>query len=698
LSNRLETMTKRIGRYELQEELGRGGFGRVYRAYDPTMKRLVAIKTLTAAGEPEMLRRFRNEATAAGRLRHQNIVIIYDFGEQDGTPYLVMELLDGEDLDKIISENRRLKLLQRVDIMMQVAAGLHQAHLGGIVHRDVKPANIMVLPDGTAKVLDFGIALLSQANTASRLTPQGSMLGTLTFMAPEQFSGAAPGVLTDIFAYGVTFYKLLTRQHPFYAPEVAELMHKIVTASPVPLRQINPGCPEALEEAVSKMLAKDPAARYQSFEEVRFDLSPVMRDLAKAAAEKLVAQGRTSLDAGQLDEAQRALQQALEFDPGSQDARGLREKVQRLLKDRAVRPQIIALTAGAREDLHGRRFEEAMQKLESALQLDKSDAELAALLAQAREGLAQAQRANRLVDEAKRALQEGELKVAASRLDEATVLDPRQPEAATLLSTVQVRIEKQERQLQEAEEAAPAPDIKPVEPKARTPWGRILTSAGATFLGIGVIAAAVFLISRQPTPKPPVVNHVAPVAVTREAEIKPPPEPRISTRLPEPELKKPAVETQTAKTITHPVLIEPVVKPKLPNRPNEQDQLQKAEITVNADVAGALVKADQNGVLRSLEALSRAIHEKSVALLKQEWPSISAADLERWEDKFRNAESISLDLQPGTPQISGTSARVECRSTTREHYAGAADPYRDERTVRVTLEKMGGEWKITSLR
>ena len=232
-------MINRIGRYEVQAELGRGGFGRVFRAYDPTVGRLVAIKTLTSSGEPEMLTRFRNEAGAAGRLRHHNIVIIYDFGEYDGSPFLVMELLDGEDIERIITTQRVLTVLKKLDIMTQAAAGLHHAHSKGIVHRDIKPANIMLLADGSVKIMDFGIALVTQA-TAARITPQGSLIGTLPYMAPEQFYGGGSNVLTDIFAFGVTCYKLLTGVHPFHAPEMAGLMYNITSRAPAPIRTLNP--------------------------------------------------------------------------------------------------------------------------------------------------------------------------------------------------------------------------------------------------------------------------------------------------------------------------------------------------------------------------------------------------------------------------------------------------------------------------
>jgi len=141
-------MINRIGRYEIQAELGRGGFGHVFRAFDPTMGSPVAIKSLLSGGEPDLMIRFRNEAAAARKLQHRNIITVYDFGEAEGMPYIVMELLDGSDLQRVIAARRPLTILQKVRIMSQVAEGLNYAHLHGVIHRDVKPANIMLLSDG----------------------------------------------------------------------------------------------------------------------------------------------------------------------------------------------------------------------------------------------------------------------------------------------------------------------------------------------------------------------------------------------------------------------------------------------------------------------------------------------------------------------------------------------------------------------
>ncbi len=436
---------RRIGRYEVQAELGRGGFGQVFRAYDPTVGRAVAIKVLLAAEDPELLLRFRSEAAAAGKLRHRNIVTIYDFGEQDHIPYLVMEYLEGDDLERIIAGSREITLLQKLDIMAQTASGLHHAHLHGTVHRDIKPANIMILADGTVKIMDFGIALLSQA-TAARITPQGSLVGTFPYMAPEQFYGAVSDSLTDLFAYGVTCYKLLTGTHPFQAPEMASVMFNIVNKTPAPLRSLVPQCPEALEDAVSKMLAKERDARYQSLEDVKFDLEPIIAELGRERMGDLIRETRALIDSGEFDSAQFSVRQALEIDPGNRTARELRDQLQRLIKDRALRPQIAALIDAGQLEIQAQHYEQAIRKFESALRLDKSNTKIQELIQGARTAWEQLQRADRLVIEAHQALRAGELTAANKGITDALSAFPDHTQAKTLLAEIRQKMEARERE------------------------------------------------------------------------------------------------------------------------------------------------------------------------------------------------------------------------------------------------------------
>ena len=438
-------MITRIGRYQVQVELGRGGFGRVFRAYDPTVGRLVAIKTLTASDEPEMLTRFRNEAAAAGKLRHPNIVVIYDFGEQDGSPFLVMELLDGEDLERIITNRRDLTLLRKLDIMMQAAAGLHHAHTKGIVHRDIKPANIMLLADGHVKIMDFGIALLTQA-TAARITPQGSLIGTLPYMAPEQLYGSVSDTLTDVFAYGITLYRLVTGTHPFEAAGMGGLMYNIVNKTPAPLRETCPESPEALESVIGKLLAKDRELRYQTLEDARFDLEPIVLALRQESVGGLLAEARSLLAADNLETAQSVVRQVMEIDPANRTARELRERLQQQIKQRVIRPRVDALVGAAHEQLNKRQYDDAIQKFESALRLDKSNAELHGLIERARAAWEQAKRADRLLDDARHALGAGNLTSAHHSVAEAISIDPRNPRAETLLESVREQIEARRHQ------------------------------------------------------------------------------------------------------------------------------------------------------------------------------------------------------------------------------------------------------------
>ena len=337
----LEALPARIGRFQVRNEIGRGGFGRVYCAFDPTVGRLVAIKVLSEAGK-DILSRFRNEAIVAGNLRHESIVTVYEFGEHEGNPFLVMEYLEGEDLHQIINSRKPLTLLQKCNIMSQVGEGLYCAHRNGVIHRDVKPANIMVLADGTVKIMDFGIARLTANRDATRLTQQGSVIGTLLYMAPEQFAGAEIDALSDIFAYGVLFYEFLTGKHPFEGADARTLMYKISFEDPPPLRDSVPDCPDALQQVISRLLQKDRELRYQSFKEVQLDCEPIRLEFQQQRAAKLLTQAQEQFAKKQLESAQSLLLEVLDLDPSNRLARTLRENVQKQLQLRTLQPRIEA--------------------------------------------------------------------------------------------------------------------------------------------------------------------------------------------------------------------------------------------------------------------------------------------------------------------------------------------------------------------
>jgi protein kinase-like protein/TonB-like protein len=254
-----------IGKYAIVGQIGTGGFGVVYEGRDPFLKRRVAIKTCNSE-EPELRDRFFREAEIAGNLQHRNIVTVHDFGVQDGVPYLVQEYLTGEDLDRLVARREPLPPAQRVDILVQAARGLEYAHRHDVIHRDVKPANIRLTADGTVKIMDFGIAKLS--NVASHLTRTGMALGTAAYLPPEQIRGTAVDHRADIFSFGVTAYELLSYKRPFGGKTISALFWELLQREPEPLANHWPSCPPELEQIVSRCLAKEPQQRYAGFSEL----------------------------------------------------------------------------------------------------------------------------------------------------------------------------------------------------------------------------------------------------------------------------------------------------------------------------------------------------------------------------------------------------------------------------------------------
>ena len=412
---------KRIGKYEVIDVLGRGGMGLVYRAFDRQLNREVAIKTLTEgfAGDEEMLKRFYQEAAKTGALRHPNIVTVYDLGEQDGFPYIVMEYLSGDPLDRLIQSGKSQTLAYKLKILEQVCHALGYAHRNDVIHRDVKPANVIVQSDGTVKLLDFGIA--RQEKAESRLTRTGSVIGTLQYMAPERLRNAAFDGRSDIFSVGVMMFQLLTGQLPFTGDYA--IVHKILTEKHPSLSQHLEKYPPALDGIIDHALAKSPDDRYSTADEMAADIGSVEQELRKEQVAEWIVKAERLVQKEEFTTARDVLLEVLKVDSQHTAARQMIVQVRQSLSIKARAEQIRQLKAQAEEASADKRYDSAIHCLEAACGLDPSSSELTDLLESIRQKKRRRELIDRYLNEADTARDRGDLDSAGAVIAKALELD-----------------------------------------------------------------------------------------------------------------------------------------------------------------------------------------------------------------------------------------------------------------------------------
>jgi serine/threonine protein kinase len=378
-----------LGKYEIIAEIGRGAMGAVYKARDPLIDRLVALKTITGSPSTQtnLLDRFYQEARSAGTLQHPNIVTIYELGHEKNTPFIAMEYLEGESLDRIIEQKPVLPLSVKLGYIVRVCEALAYAHQHNVVHRDVKPANIMVTKEGVVKVVDFGIARLTDMS----MTQPNMMIGSRAYMSPQLYKGERADARSDIWAVGVSLYELLAFKRPFTGDSEAELMFHIIYEKPDDLMGLSPECTEELAAIVSKMLEKKSEDRYQSMDDLLHAIEPIWKAAQQATVTGLLADCQELVVAKDLQRAHALLRKALHIDVGNSQAKSMLEKVSSELRRSEIQPRLREHLSRGEGYLKAGQLREAKAEAQAALGLDSKHEPAQKLLAEVEAAAAKVQ-------------------------------------------------------------------------------------------------------------------------------------------------------------------------------------------------------------------------------------------------------------------------------------------------------------------
>ncbi len=410
-----------LGKYEIITEIGRGAMGAVYKARDPLIDRLVALKTITGGptAQTNLLDRFYQEARSAGALQHPNIVTIYELGHEKNTPFIAMEYLEGDSLDRIIEQKPVLPLSVKLGYIVRVCDALAYAHQHNVVHRDVKPANIMVTKEGVVKVVDFGIARLTDMS----MTQPNMMIGSRAYMSPQLYKGERADARSDIWAVGVSLYELLAFKRPFTGDSEAELMFHIIYEKPEDLMEQSPECTEELAAIVSKMLEKKSEDRYQSMDDLLHAIEPIWKAAQQATVSGLLADCQELVVAKDLQRAHALLRKALHIDVGNSQAKSMLEKVSVELRRSEIQPRLQEHLSRGEGYLKAGQLREAKAEAQAALGLDSKHEPAQKLLAEVEAAAAKVQQLEQKLKLTKQRLAEGALTEAAAALGQAVELD-----------------------------------------------------------------------------------------------------------------------------------------------------------------------------------------------------------------------------------------------------------------------------------
>lgn len=415
----------------------------VYKAIDPGIGRLVAIKMMTVgfADDPKLLKRFYREAQSAGKLQHPNIVTIYDLGDEDGNPYLVMEFLKGEDLGSLISASRAIPLEQKLNIVIQICNALGYAHQRGVVHRDIKPTNAIVLKDFTVKIVDFGLARIGN----EKVTRPGQIMGSIQYMSPEQINASQVDSRTDIFSVGVLLYQLLAGALPFDGKDKGGILLKIIHDPPPPLSTYLRAYPADLDSILARALAKTREERYATADDLAFDLAQVQEELKREKVSEYLKSIDDSIVNSQWNRAKEQILEVLKIDQQNTHVNDLLRTIQQRIEAQQRSEQAREFRLQAEQALARDELGDALQFLDRAVELDPHGKDLLEVRNLVAKRKARAEQFAALLQQAESARDSGELEDAQKAITEALALDKDNSEAKALNAIITREIAEQDK-------------------------------------------------------------------------------------------------------------------------------------------------------------------------------------------------------------------------------------------------------------
>jgi serine/threonine protein kinase len=682
-----------ISHYRITAQLGAGGMGVVYAGEDVRLGRAVAVKFVPDdLADPRALQRLRAEARAASALNHQNICTIYDVGEHEGRPYLVMELLKGQTLRELLTHGP-IKIHQAVDLGIQVADALDAAHGAGILHRDVKPANLFLMERGIVKILDFGLAKHVPEEHADKasgtkvpsttepdpLTAEGVTVGTISYMSPEQVTGELLDGRTDLFSLGIVLYECVTGHRPFAGKTSAVILSAILNESPVAPVVFNPHIPARLQDVITNCLEKDRELRYQDAAGLRADLRRVRRDLESGPSAPAKVLSRTGADG-------RGTRRG---SPASGGREVERRGVKTLVWGTAVAAALVAAVTSywswfnapvpsepppaaaavvssttpdrsrvdlAVSSLKARQYREALNYARDALRQFPNDTEAQRVRDEAAAAIA---RFDESIARGHRLLGAGNLDGASAALQAARDIDPNAPAVATL----QDEIVSQYKVL-----ARPRPEA----PRAAAP------PAGDAGAG-------------RTTPTPPAPEPSRPAATVAAAP--PPPAEPAPTEVKPP---APAGNQTTSAAAAPPPTTSTVDAAALPPKPAEPVPPAAATPPPPAvNTTPPAVENDDVQITRVIEGWARAIEDKDLAAYRALKPNMTAAEQRRIEEGFRAVSSQRVTVTILGIEKRGAQAVVRLRRHDAIVVDGRQRAQDSQQTI--TVVKAGSNWVIRDI-